>query len=90
VAECISRYGSRCWNNHHIEVHPVDVVLDVPNYVGMSVAAVMATPEYDNLNVVFILGTPDAVPNIVYEQSITAFSTVAYGSELTLYITSQE
>jgi len=56
----------------------------------MSVAAVMATPEYDNLNVVFILGTPDAVPNIVYEQSITAFSTVAYGSELTLYITSQE
>lgn len=69
-----------------LKYNPVDVTLDVPNYVGMTVAAVMASPEYQNLDVIFQPDVTNAATDIVTDQSITAFSTVAYGTELILNI----
>lgn len=67
-----------------LKYNPVDSTLDVPNYVGMTVAAVMASPEYQNLDIVFQPDVVNAATDIVSAQSITPFSTVAYGSELIL------
>ena len=69
-----------------LKYNPVNATLDVPDFTGKTVSEVMAMSEYDSLNIVFELGTAGGTPNEVYYQSVTAHSTVAYGTEIKLYI----
>ena len=73
-----------------LKYNPVNVTLDVPDFTGKTVAEVKAMPQYDNLDITFQLGETSSTGNIVYDQSVAAYSTVAYGTEITLYVYVQE
>ena len=69
-----------------LRYNPVNVTQDVPDFTGKTVSEVKAMPEYNNLNIIFQLGESGGTPNEVYSQSVTAYSTVAYGTEIILYV----
>ncbi|MEX1375842.1 MAG: PASTA domain-containing protein [Eubacteriales bacterium] len=73
-----------------LKYNPVNVTLEVPDFTGMTVNQVKAMPEYNNLKIIFQLGETAPTGNVVYDQSVAAYSTVAYGAEIILYIYIQE
>ena len=73
-----------------LKYNPVNSTLELPDFTGMTVNEVKATPEYANLKIVFQLGESGPTGNVVYDQSVAAYSTVAYGAEIILYIYIQE
>jgi len=73
-----------------LKYNPVNITLNVPDFIGKTVDEVKAMPEYDNLNIIFQLGETSSTGNIIYQQSVTAHSTVAYGTEIILQVYIQE
>ena len=70
-----------------LKYNPPGVTVVVPDFTNLTQTQVQALPEYSKLNVTFVEGDYDInYAGKVYSQSIAKLTTVAQGTEITLYV----
>lgn len=69
-----------------LKYNPVKQTLVVPDFTNKTQAEIQQMAEFNNLHVKFQTGDVQSVGEVVYKQSILPNTTVAYGSEIILYL----
>lgn len=69
-----------------LKYNPVKQTLVVPDFTNKTQAEIQQMAEFNNLHVKFQTGDVQTVGEVVYKQSILSNTTVAYGSEIILYV----